>query len=239
MRRSELDVLASLVRDNPVRRILEIGMAHASSTLAMLGALKEKGSGCEVLSIDPYQFAEPPKDVMAPIRVNGKEVGSQGDRDTPPVRGQGVANVREAGFAGMHECIAEPDWVALPALLRKGAAFDLVLIDGYHSFESTLLDFFYGDRLLKVGGIVVFHDTAFPAVYKAVRYVMTNTTYALIGPRPEPLHHSLLPKMLRRVRYLLTGQSRSFRERRMRWCSLAAFRKIEESHTKELALADF
>jgi hypothetical protein len=173
------------------------------------------------VAIDEFQFAD------------------HADRDAAPVRGQGVANVRTAGFASMHECIAEPDYVALPELVKKGETFDFVLIDGYHSFESTLLDFFYADRLLAVGGLVVFHDTSFPAVYKAVRYVMTNTTYALIGPRPEPLHRSLLPKVLRRARYLLTGQSRSFRERRTKWCSLAAFRKVEPSHTKELALAEF
>src|SRR5204862_913148 len=136
-------------------------------------------------SIDPYQFADPAAPDAGPVRVNGVaidefEFACHGDRDAAPVRGQGVENVRAAGFAAMHECIAEPDYVALPALVKKGETFDFILIDGYHSFESTLLDFFYCDRLLADGGLVVFHDTAFPAVYKAVRCLMTHMTYALV-----------------------------------------------------------
>lgn len=221
MRRSELEVLADLVRQNAVHRVLEIGMAQGSSTLVMLRALQEKGGG-HVVSIDPFQFRDAPE-------LSGSN----------PTQGKGVANVREAGFAAMHRCIAQPDYVALPDLLKKGVEFDLVLIDGYHSFEATLLDFIYADRLLRVGGLCVFHDTAFPAVYKVLRYLMANTSYRLIGPRPEPLYDSLLPKVLRRARYFLRGEGAAFRERRTRWCSLAAFEKADENHAPELRLAEF
>jgi predicted O-methyltransferase YrrM len=221
MRRSELEILADLARGDGISQILEIGMAHASSTLAMLGALSEKGSG-HVVSIDPFQFEDAP----------GAEPGSG-------TRGQGVLNVEAAGLAHMHTCIAEPDYVALPRLAKEGALFDLILIDGYHSFESTLLDFVYADMLLRIGGTCVFHDTAFPAVHKAVRYLMTNTAYELIGPRPEPMYDSLLPKAWRRVRYFLRGDRGSFEERRTRWCSLAAFTKAAARKAPELTLNDF
>lgn len=221
MRKSELEVLAGLVRENDVADVLEIGMAHASSTLVMLGALRSKGRG-HVVSIDPFQFSDPP----------GVE-GGYG------IRGSGVANVREAGFETMHTCIAEPDTAALPALVKKGATFDLVLIDGYHSFDSTFVDFIYADMLLRTGGVCVFHDTAFPAVYKVLRYVMANTSYALIGPPPEPIYDSVLPKVWRRARYLLHGQDAVFRERRTRWCSLSAFKKTAPAKPRELRINDF
>jgi predicted O-methyltransferase YrrM len=220
MRRSELEILGELARTHAARRILEIGMADASSTLALLEATRDL-DGATVVSIDPFQFADPP--------------GASGYG----IQGRGVANVGAAGFAGRHTCIAEPDYLALPDLVRRGAVFDLVVIDGYHSFESTLLDFIYADKLLRVGGLVAFHDSALPAVYKAVRYVMTNTAYEVVGPRPEPVLDALLPKVLRRARYLLNGQNAAFTERRLKWCSLAVFRKLRDEAPPELRLVEF
>ena len=43
-------------------------------------------------------------------------------------------------------------------------AYDLVYVDGHHSFDYVLLDFFYADQLLGAGGVVGFNDCGWPSV---------------------------------------------------------------------------
>src|SRR4029450_11609121 len=129
---TEMDVIKGLVRSIKSRAALEIGMARGFSSVAILSALEPDG---RLTSVDPFQ--------LVPSGYGGA----------------GVATVRSAGFAHRHTLIAEPDYVALPALLRNQQQFDFIFIDGYHSFDYTLLDFFYADLLLKVGGVVAFHDS--------------------------------------------------------------------------------
>jgi hypothetical protein len=55
--------------------------------------------------------------------------------------------------------------VALPELAKSGPEpFDLVFIDGAHSFPLPTIDWFYGAGLLRKGGVVVFDDVQLPAV---------------------------------------------------------------------------
>ena len=46
--------------------------------------------------------------------------------------------------------IEEPDYLALPELVRQQLAPEAAYVDGKHSFEYVLLDFFYLDKLLPV-----------------------------------------------------------------------------------------
>jgi hypothetical protein len=54
--------------------------------------------------------------------------------------GVGVAQLKRAGI-GFFELITEPSELALPALLRQQpASFDLIFIDGWHTFDQVMLD---------------------------------------------------------------------------------------------------
>ena len=67
----------------------------------------------------------------------------------------GVRNVERAGFTERHTLVESFDYIALPKLLQEGARFDFAFIDGMHLFDYTLLDFFFVDVMLDVGGWVV------------------------------------------------------------------------------------
>jgi hypothetical protein len=43
------------------------------------------------------------------------------------------------------------------------------------------MDFFYINRMLKAGGVVMFDDTDFPAVNKVIHYVATYPCYRVVG----------------------------------------------------------
>ena len=50
--------------------------------------------------------------------------------------------------------------IALPSLLKeKEGRFDLIFIDGLHSYDQVMLDFYYANRLIRIGGFIVFDDT--------------------------------------------------------------------------------
>jgi len=55
------------------------------------------------------------------------------------------------------------DWVP------EGEQFDMVFIDGMHTTEAVLADIEIAQRLLKPGGMIVFHDTNLFSVLEAIR----------------------------------------------------------------------
>lgn len=89
-------------------------------------------------------------------------------------------NLDRAGFS-FYELVEKPSELALPALLERGESFDFALIDGWHTFDHTLLDFFYLDRLLKVGAIIVIDDPILKPVGKALRHIVNYPNYEIIG----------------------------------------------------------
>ena len=48
--------------------------------------------------------------------------------------------------------------------------FDLIFIDGWHTFDNVMVDIFYSINLLKPGGYIILDDADFPSVGKAISY---------------------------------------------------------------------
>jgi predicted O-methyltransferase YrrM len=142
-----------LVREMKLVRTLETGMAYGLSTLAICGVHDERGEGSHV-AIDPHQSTD--------------------------WRGIGILNLERAGLAARARVIEARSDEALPRLRDEGLRIDFALIDGLHLFDATLVDFYLIDRLMDVGGLVVFHDTWMPAVAQAVAYVEANRAYERI-----------------------------------------------------------
>ena len=49
--------------------------------------------------------------------------------------GKGLEAVQRAGLSNRHTLLEEPNYYALPDLMRQGYKFDFIFIDGDHSFE--------------------------------------------------------------------------------------------------------
>ena len=95
-------------------------------------------------------------------------------------RGIGVHHLSQCGFSAF-ELLEQPSELALPALLAQGRTFDFAVIDGWHTFDHTLLDFFYVDRLLDVGGIVMIDDLHLPGIRRVARYISNYPNYKVVG----------------------------------------------------------
>jgi hypothetical protein len=59
-----------------------------------------------------------------------------------------------------------------------------VFIDGWHTFDHTLIDCFYATKLLKVGGFLLIDDANLLAVSKVVRELTRYPCYEFYGGVP-------------------------------------------------------
>jgi predicted O-methyltransferase YrrM len=184
--------------------VVEVGMAFGISSLAILTALEEAGHG-RLLSIDPYQGTD--------------------------WHGCGLAAIERSGLGARHELVERPDYLALPKLVEQGLEIEFAYIDGWHTFDYALIDFWYADKLLAEGGIVGFNDCGFRAVAKTIAFALSHRKYVEVnvGLAPEPrtgfpagLHaeedsRSLRSRLEGRLRRkTLLGQDRYFRKE-ARW----------------------
>ncbi len=197
---SGINAAASLKIQEFIRRLdakktLEIGMAMGCSTLAILEALPKDGLHT---SIDPFQTA-----------THGYGF-----------RGVGLTMVKRAGLANQHRLIEEPNYFALPDLLKAGEQFDLIFIDGYHTFDFAFIDLFYSDLLLREGGILIFDDWGFPCVYHATQFLEQHKAYKKLGPHTWN-ELNLLSK-LNRFR-------QKTRKQLAEWGSICAYEKLSNS----------
>lgn len=140
--------------DDSIVRTLEIGCAYGISSLFVCGAIAGR-KGASHTIIDPFQ-------------------NSVWD-------GVGTKNLEDAGVS-FFKLIEAKSEIAMPRLLESNEGqFDLVFIDGWHTFDHTLLDLFYATRLVRVGGYVAIDDVIWPSVSRAVSFVRNYPCYEQQG----------------------------------------------------------
>lgn len=152
----EGEFIWKLIRNNEIQHSIEVGCAFGLSSLFICDALCCKAAPRHVI-IDPNQFSD--------------------------YHGVGIYQLKKAEFL-FFELIEQPSEIALPELLKRGENYDFAFIDGWHTFDHALLDFFYINRLLKVKGIVVFDDVLWPSINKLLRYISQYPNYEIIGSVP-------------------------------------------------------
>jgi hypothetical protein len=75
----------------------------------------------------------------------------------------------------------------LPKILARGETVDFAFIDGWHTFDYVLGDFFFVNKLLRPGGTVVLDDADQPPIRKFLRYTLTNMDYSIVRTLSRPL----------------------------------------------------
>jgi len=157
--------LYNMIIKNKMTKTLEIGFANGSSGLFITSALRNLelyGHKTYHVAVDPNQSTQ------------WKNIGA--------------LHIKKLGYNNI-EIIEKPDYIALPDLLKERVKntkwleskydtnyekFDMIFIDGWHTFDYTLLDFFYADLLLKVGGYIVVDDAKFDALKELDKYLNSN-----------------------------------------------------------------
>lgn len=153
--REKGEFLRSIVAGDPeIRKTLEVGCAYGLSSLFICSELAKRDRASHTI-IDPFQNT---------------------DWD-----GVGLQNLDEAGV-DFYTFVEERSEFALPELLKQNEGkFDMVFVDGFHTFDQTLLDCYYATRLLRIGGVLVIDDVALLPVGRAARYFAAYPCYETIG----------------------------------------------------------
>jgi predicted O-methyltransferase YrrM len=134
---------------------LEVGMAYGISAFYML-----TNPDIRLISIDPFQSTQ--------------------------WHNYGVKLLANFGFNTRHRLYPVKSYVALPQLLAEmgPGSFDFIFVDGFHTFDYTLVDVFYANLLTKVGGIIAIDDALHAGVAKCVKYIDANYPFfkRLVSP---------------------------------------------------------
>jgi predicted O-methyltransferase YrrM len=138
--------LKQILQSVKPERSIEVGCANGIASLYICSELEKQASRHHTI-IDPYQSTE--------------------------WKNAGLTNLKRAGV-DFFELIEKPSEIALPELYAAGKKFDFGFIDGWHTFDHTLIDFFYLDKMLNINGVIVIDDVSFPSINKLIRYVLMN-----------------------------------------------------------------
>ncbi len=150
-------LLQKLIAEKRPSVTMEIGLAYGLSTLFICEALAKVG-GQRHIAIDAFQSS----------------IWS----------GIGLHHVRAAGYGHLLELREELSQDALPRMFAEGMRVDFAYIDGTHTFDQKIVDFFYVDRILNVGGVIVFDDCDWPSIHQVCRFIATNRPYRVCGSTP-------------------------------------------------------
>jgi predicted O-methyltransferase YrrM len=175
--RSTGELLQRAVRDVQPECSLEIGLAYGVSTLFICDAIQSLPRPGRHIVLDPFQ--------------HGKW------------KGIGLRNLMDAGFESIVEFHAEPSELFLPRLVAEGRRVDLAFIDGLHRFDQALVEFFFVNRLLRPGGVVLFDDAVRRGVNRVVRHALTYGNYEVFGTtEPRAAGASVLGAVRKRASVL-------------------------------------
>jgi len=202
MTQQEGDLIDNVFRTVRPDASLEIGFAYGVSTMFVCDALLANGKAAKHTVIDAFQNSS--------------------------WNGIGLKNIARAGYERFIDFREERSEIALPSLLAQGMRVQAAIIDGWHTFDHALVDFFYVNKMLAVGGIVIIDDTKWPSVSRLAKHILTYPAYELFATATEPDRSTARTK-LRRALARLTGSPKFRRKWDSPWdYSCMAFRKIAE-----------
>ncbi len=139
---------------------IEVGLAFGLSTLHILDAMQDHGGG-RLIGMDPAQ-------------------------DDSTWQNGGLHNVQRAGFGERYEFHAATSQQLLPQLAATGLRIQFGFLDGWHTFDHTLVDFFYIDSMLDVGGVIVLDDVGYPGLQRLGHFIVCNRDYSVLDLDPRP-----------------------------------------------------
>lgn len=152
---------------------LEIGFAYGISTLFACAALDRNAKPCRHIVVDPLQFSE--------------------------FAGIGLKNIERAGYSRFIDFLETPSELVLPHLLQAKTRVQVAIIDGFHTFDHALVDFFYINKMLDVGGVIIFDDVNMPAIARLISHVTTYPAYRVLMGTAMPRPPNFLVSIRRRL----------------------------------------
>jgi hypothetical protein len=151
----DCDLLRDLLISEGVETVVEVGLAYASSALAIGEAL------IVIDSPRPRHFIIDPFQESAWSNV-------------------GWNLLRSAGLDSVATLMPAPSSIALPQLVTEGLIADAAFVDGSHRFHEVFVDFYFLRKIVRPGGLIVMDDNWAPSVRAAVHYYERNLGWTTV-----------------------------------------------------------
>jgi predicted O-methyltransferase YrrM len=126
---------------------LEIGLSYGFSTLFILAAIHQTGSGHHT-AIDPYQ--------------------------TTDWHRVGALHAKNLGMERSFECVEKYSNTALAGFVEAKDEFQFIFIDGAHRFDDVLVDFTLAAQVCPIEGEIIFDDMWMPSIRTVVHWIRSN-----------------------------------------------------------------
>jgi predicted O-methyltransferase YrrM len=157
--RASAEFVYRTVRQLGPRVSVEVGMAWGFSSVAICSALRDNGGGVNVI-IDPYQVAT--------------------------YEGVGLATLETFGLSSFARHEPQRSDLFLPKFWEgRQNTIQFAFIDGDHRIDAVFIDFYYVNKLLDEGGVVIFDDYQFASVAAVTSYALENFHYEML-PCDQP-----------------------------------------------------
>ena len=99
----------------------------------------------------------------------------------------------------------------LPQLLMEGTTIDFALIDGWHTFDQVMMEFYYLNRLLAIGGVIAFDDANRRSINRIIRHALTYPAYRVYGTEAKQVNKLSLAGRARKALAIIPGADRMIR----------------------------
>jgi predicted O-methyltransferase YrrM len=152
-------LLQQIVADIKPRVSLEIGCAYGVSALYICEALASAPARVRHIVIDPFQSTQ--------------------------WRGIGRKHLRDAGFEALVDFREERSEIVLPRLVSEGVTLDFAFVDGWHTFDQVMVEFYFLNRLLRIGGVIAFDDANRRSINRVIRHALTYPSYRVYGTESD------------------------------------------------------
>ncbi|MDG4793338.1 class I SAM-dependent methyltransferase [Micromonospora sp. WMMD1082] len=151
----DCDLLRDLLIAEQAETVVEVGLAYASSALAIGEAL---------ITVD----APDPRHVII-----------------DPFQESAYSNVGwdlllAAGLDSIASLVRAWSSIALPDLVTEGLVADVAFVDGSHRFHEVFVDLYFLRKIVRPGGMIVMDDDWTPSVRTAVRYYDLSLVISLV-----------------------------------------------------------
>lgn len=151
----DCDLVRDLLISERVETVVEVGLAYASSALAIGEAL---------VTINP---PHPRHVIIDPFQVRAWS-------------NVGWDLLCSAGLDSIATLMLAPSSIALPHLVSDGLIADAAFVDGSHRFHEVFVDLYFLRKIVRPGGLIIIDDNWTPSVRTAVRYYEQNLGWTAI-----------------------------------------------------------
>jgi predicted O-methyltransferase YrrM len=151
----DCDLLRDLLIAEGAETVVEVGLAYASSALAIGEAL---------IAVDP---PHPRHVVIDPFQESAWS-------------NVGWDLLCSAGLDTIATLMLAPSSIALAQLASEGFIADAAFVDGSHRFHEVFVDLYFLRKIVRPGGLIVIDDNWAPSVRTAARYYEQNLGWIAI-----------------------------------------------------------